>query len=412
MAIEKVLIIAVKTNKITASHFQATLDELSSLTHTAGGTLLEILSQNREKIHPVTYVGEGKADEAKEMVDSLNIDLVIANDELSPSQLRNLNDLFGVRTIDRSQLILDIFAKRANTKEGKLQVELAQLEYMLPRLRGMGIVLSRLGGGIGTRGPGETKLEIDQRHIRNRIDEIKRRLKEIVKQRSQYRKRRKETHQFQIAIIGYTNAGKSTLFNRLTNEESLEENLLFATLDPLSRKLHLPSGFECLLIDTVGFLQELPTSLIAAFKSTLEEVTEADLLLHVIDVSNPDYQQQTETVFQVLKELEADQIPQLAVYNKKDLLTEDFFADQHPNMLISALDQGDLDALLVKIEKLLKAEWEFFATTVRADQGNLMYQLQKHAILTKQDYREQMNDYKIEGYIRENHPLQGEIKGE
>src|SRR5699024_11945801 len=165
MAIEKVLIIAVKTNKITASHFQATLDELSYITHTARETLLEILSQNQEKIHTVTYVGEGKADEAKEMVDSLNIDLVIANDELSPSQLRNLNDLFSVRTIDRSQLILDIFAKRANTKEGKLQVELAQLEYMLPRLRGMGIVLSRLGGGIATRGPGETKLEIDQRHI-------------------------------------------------------------------------------------------------------------------------------------------------------------------------------------------------------------------------------------------------------
>src|SRR5699024_10189769 len=162
--------------------------------------------------------------------------------------------------------------------------------------------------------------------------------------------------------------------------KSLEENLLFATLDPLSRKLHLPSGFECLLIDTVGFLQELPTSLIAAFKSTLEEVTEADLLLHVIDVSNPDDQQQTETVFQVLKEVEADQIPQLAVYNKKDVLTEDFFADQHPNMLISALDQGDLDALLVKIEKLINAEWELFATTVSADQANLMYQLQNHAI--------------------------------
>src|SRR5699024_9226419 len=183
-------------------------------------------------------------------------------------------------------------------------------------------------------------------------------------------------------------------------------------LDPLSRKLHLPSGFECLLIDTVGFLQELPTSLIAAFKSTLEEVTEADLLLHVIDVSNPDHQQQTETDFQVLIELEADQIPQLSVYNKKDLLTDDMFADQHPHMLIYALDQADLDALLVKIETLLKEELEFFATTVRADQGNLMYKLKKHAILTKQDYREQMNDYKIEGYIRENHPLQGEIKGE
>lgn len=412
MAKEQVVIIAVKNNQMTESHFQATLDELTSLTHTAGGTLIQTFVQNRAKIHPVTYVGEGKAEEVQELIESLDIDLVIANDELSPSQLRNLNDLFGVRTIDRSQLILDIFAKRANTKEGKLQVELAQLQYMLPRLRGMGVVLSKLGGGIGTRGPGETKLETDQRHIRSKIDDIKRRLKEIVKQRNQYRKRRKETHQFQIAIIGYTNAGKSTLFNRMTNEESLEENLLFATLDPLSRKLHLPSGFECLLIDTVGFLQELPTALIAAFKSTLEEVTEADLLLHVVDVSNPDHQQQAETVFQVLKDLEADKIPQLTVYNKKDQLTEDFFPDQHPNILMSALQQNDLDALLVKIEQLLKEEWEFFSTNVRADQGNLMYQLEKHAILTKQDYEEQTNEFRIEGYLRENHPLQGDIKAE
>src|SRR5699024_5242576 len=218
-----------------------------------------------------------------EAIEALDIHLVVANDELSPGQLRNLNEHFGVRVIDRSQLILDIFASRAKTREGQLQVELAQLEYMLPRLHGMGLVLSRLGGGIGTRGPGETKLESDQRHIRRRIDDIKRRLADVVKQREQYRKRRRRNYVYQIAIVGYTNAGKSTIFNRLARETTKEEDLLFATLDPLTRKVHLPSGFEALLTDTVGFLQELPTSLIAAFKSTLEEVSEADFLLHVVD---------------------------------------------------------------------------------------------------------------------------------
>src|SRR5690625_2093639 len=309
MTKESVLIIAVKKAKETDHHFDTSLEELQSLSHTAGGEVLEVVTQNRTQIHPVTYVGEGKVEEINLLIEANDIDLVIANDELSPAQLRNLNDFFGVRVIDRSQLILDIFAARAKTKEGQLQVELAQLQYMLPRLHGMGLVLSRLGGGIGTRGPGETKLETDQRHIRRRIDEIKRRLKDVVKQREQYRKRRKLNQVFQISIVGYTNAGKSTIFNRLTNESSLEENLLFATLDPLTRKVQLPSGFECLPTDTVGFLQELPTALIAAFKSTLEEVTEADFLIHVVDASDEGHIQQEKTVKQILDELNAGQIP-------------------------------------------------------------------------------------------------------
>src|SRR5699024_8428790 len=217
MAKERVLIVAVKKNKQLPHHFRASVNEIESLSRTAGGTVINTVEQNRNTIHPVTYVGEGKLAEIADLVDANDIELVVANDELSPGQLRNINDQLGVRVIDRSQLILDIFAGRAKTKEGKLQVELAQLEYMLPRLHGMGLVMSSLGGGIGTRGPGETKLETDQRHIRRRIDEVKRRLKDVVQQREQYRKRRKHNQVFQIAVIGYTNAGKSTIFNQLAD---------------------------------------------------------------------------------------------------------------------------------------------------------------------------------------------------
>src|SRR5699024_11136854 len=295
--------------------------------------------QNRKHIHPATYIGEGKVEEIVVAISDYEIDLVISNDELSAGQLRNLSDRFGVRLIDRSQLILDIFAQRAQTKEGKLQVELAQLQYTLPRLHGQGIALSRLGGGIGTRGPGETKLETDQRHIRRKIDDIKRRLKTVVKQREQYRRRRKLNGVFQIAIVGYTNAGKSTIFNRLTESETLEEDQLFATLDPLTRQIQLPSGFKTLITDTVGFLQELPTTLIASFKSTLEEVTEADFILHVVDRSHPDHLSQEETVQQLLDELGASKIPMLTVYNKKDLLMYEFIPFHHPYILINAFEE-------------------------------------------------------------------------
>lgn len=410
MSKEHVLIIAVKKANVTNHHFESSVDELRSLSHTAGGNVIEVVTQNRVQIHPVTYVGEGKVEEIRQLVEAHDIHLVIANDELSPAQLRNLNDYFGVRVIDRSQLILDIFAARAKTKEGQLQVELAQLEYMLPRLHGMGLVLSRLGGGIGTRGPGETKLETDQRHIRRRIDDIKRRLKDVVKQREQYRKRRKLNQVFQIAIIGYTNAGKSTIFNRLTDASALEEDLLFATLDPLTRKINLPSGFECLVTDTVGFLQELPTSLIASFKSTLEEVTEADLLLHVVDASNEGYENQQHTVMEILEELGADNLPTLTVYNKKDLLEESFFPSLHPNILISAYKAEDQAALLNKIESLLKEQWEHYVVSLGAHQGREMHQLEMQSIVVHKEYNEKTNQYDLEGYMEQNHPLQSIIK--
>jgi len=410
MTRENVLIIAVKKANETEHHFETSLDELQSLSHTAGGKVQKVVTQNRIQIHPVTYVGEGKVEEINVFIDEYDIDLVIANDELSPAQLRNLNDHFGLRVIDRSQLILDIFAARAKTKEGQLQVELAQLEYMLPRLHGMGLVLSRLGGGIGTRGPGETKLESDQRHIRRRIDDIKRRLKDVVKQREQYRKRRKINQVFQIAIIGYTNAGKSTIFNRLTDESALEEDLLFATLDPLTRKINLPSGFECLMTDTVGFLQDLPTSLIASFKSTLEEVAEADLLLHVVDASNEGYEQQQATVLSILKELDAHQLPTLTVYNKHDLLEDGFFPSLHPNIVMSAYSENDRTALLHKIETLMKDAWDPYFISLNPDEGRGLNELEMQSIVTKKMYNEATNQYDLEGFISPTHPMQNRIK--
>lgn len=409
---ENVLIIAVKTSAVTEEHFCSSVEELESLSYTAGGNVVKVITQNREQIHPVTYVGSGKIDEVLTDIDEFSVQLVVANNELSPAQLRNLNDYFGVRVIDRSQLILDIFASRAKTKEGQLQVELAQLQYMLPRLHGMGLVLSRLGGGIGTRGPGETKLETDQRHIRRRIDEIQRRLKDVVKQREQYRTRRKRNHVFQIAIVGYTNAGKSTIFNRLTSESSLEEDLLFATLDPLTRKINLPSGFEVLLTDTVGFLQDLPTSLIAAFKSTLEEVTEADFLLHVVDASNVSHEQQQQTVLTILKELDAYTIPMLTVYNKRDLLTGDFFPTLHPSVTISAYKEADLEKLLLEIQSQLQKEWRHYRITLLPNQGKLMHQFSQQSIVIEEYFDETNNHYYLEGYLPHEHPLHSMIKGD
>ncbi|WP_164668913.1 GTPase HflX [Virgibacillus doumboii] len=402
---EKILIIAVKMQEQNEERFKSSLDELISLSNTAGGSVEQVMVQNRHKIHPAYYIGEGKMKEIKEEVEELDINLVISNDELSAGQLRNLSDRIGVRVIDRSQLILDIFAQRAHTKEGKLQVELAQLQYMLPRLRGQGEEMSRLGAGIGTRGPGETKLETDQRHIRRRIYDIKRRLKLVVQQRNQYRKRRKTNEVFQIAIVGYTNAGKSTLFNRLTNSSSLEENQLFATLDPLTRQIQLPSGFQTLVTDTVGFIQDLPTSLVESFKSTLEEVSEADFILHIVDAANPDSEQHQQTVMRLLYDLDADTIPMLTVYNKIDLVNDDFIAMNHPNIHISALEPEDMERLLFKIEAVLSDDWEWYKLNIAPDEGKLLNQLEQETIVNERFFSEEENHYVVKGHMRHNHPL-------
>ncbi|MFC0299626.1 GTPase HflX [Virgibacillus soli] len=413
MAKERVLIVAVNLSNKNKDHFESSLEELVSLTNTAGGTVAHVMTQNRDRIHPAYYIGFGKLNEIKLQVEAMDIDLVISNDELSSGQLRNLITHIGVRVIDRSQLILDIFASRAKTKEGKLQVELAQLQYILPRLHGQGRELSRLGGGIGTRGPGETKLETDQRHIRRRIDDIKRRLKLVVEQRHQYRKRRKTNESFQIAVVGYTNAGKSTIFNRLTDSGSLEEDKLFATLDPLTRQVRLPSGFETLITDTVGFIQDLPTTLIAAFRSTLEEASEADFIIHVVDGSHPDMEQHQKTVMGLLHELEADGIPMLTVYNKQDKFPRDIIPMYYPYFMMSALLPDDMKGFLNKIEDTLKDEWDTYHVKLEPEKGYLLHKLSRETIIDKREFNEEENNYDVSGFIRSEHPLHHRlVKGE
>lgn len=408
--VEKVIIVGCQTID-DDEKYEYSMDELQSLTETAKGEVVARVIQKREKIHPSTYIGKGKVEELKALVDETEPDLVIFNDELSPSQARNLSNILQTKIIDRTQLILDIFATRARSREGKLQVELAQLQYLLPRLTGQGIALSRLGGGIGTRGPGETKLETDRRHIRRRITEIKGQLEMIVQHRNRYRKRRKKNYVFQISLVGYTNAGKSTLFNRLTSAKSLEEDKLFATLDPMTRKLLLPSGYATLLSDTVGFIQDLPTTLIAAFRSTLEEAKDADLLLHIVDCSNPDYDQHEQTVNQLLKELKIDHIPQLVVYNKGDQMHPHFVpTTTRKRIIISAFNKDDRTKLLEEIEKCLLEMMEEYHIQLPLSEGKLLSQLKNETILRKLDFLEESSVYICKGYILREHPLKGQLQ--
>lgn len=391
-------------------HFQYSMDELASLTTTAKAKVLATMEQKRERLHPSTYLGKGKLEELQSLVEELEPDLIIFNDELTPTQLRNLQEKFSGRVLDRTQLILDIFAQRAKSREGKLQVELAQLQYLLPRLAGQGIALSRLGGGIGTRGPGETKLESDRRHIRRRIDEIKRQLETIVQHRKGYRSRRKRNNTYQIAIVGYTNAGKSTLFNRLSMADSFAEDKLFATLDPLTRRLVLPSGYSVLITDTVGFIQDLPTTLVAAFRSTLEEAREADLLLHVVDCSNPDYSNHEETVRELLKELEIAHLPQLTVYNKADQIRSDFVPSSGDAVLMSAFDENDRNLLKQKIESMAVASMEYYHVIIPSHEGRLLSVLKSDTILRELTFLEKEQAYKCKGYVLPDHPITGSLK--
>lgn len=409
--LEKVILVGCQTPEIDDLHFQYSMDELTSLTDTAKGKVLITLSQKRDRVHPATYIGKGKLEELKALEEELEPDIIIFNDELSPTQIRNLSRGFEARVIDRTQLILDIFAQRARSKEGKLQVELAQLQYMLPRLVGQGTALSRLGAGIGTRGPGETKLESDRRHIRRRIDDIKTQLTVIVGHRERYRERRKKNNAFQIAIVGYTNAGKSTLFNRLTEAETLEENQLFATLDPTTRKLILPSGYTALITDTVGFLQDLPTTLIAAFRSTLEEVNEADLLLHVVDSSNPDYFQHEQTVSELLEELENQHLPQLTVYNKRDIMSSEFVPTAKTETIaITAFSEEDRQKLKQKIEDIIIGMMEAYHVLIPSTEGKLLSQLKNETILRELVFAEDEQMYVCKGFAYQNQTIAGQLK--
>lgn len=407
---EKAILVGCQTSGDADLRFHYSMEELEALTETAQGEVLVSVVQKRERRHPATYIGKGKVEELNTLVEELEADIVIFNDELSPSQKRNLASEVNARIIDRTQLILDIFAQRARSKEGKLQVELAQLQYILPRLAGQGIALSRLGAGIGTRGPGETKLESDRRHIRRRIDDIKTQLSVIVQHRDRYRERRKKNKAFQVAIVGYTNAGKSTLFNRLSEADSYEENQLFATLDPMTRKLILPSGFLSLITDTVGFIQDLPTTLIAAFRSTLEEVKEADLLLHVVDMSNPDYFHHEKTVNKLLEDLDIKDIPQLTVYNKKDIQHPDFVPTAGtPTAFISAFNQDDRHALKEKMEKLVMKMMDLYAVEVPSTEGKLLSQLKNETILRELSFDEEAQVYRCKGYSLQDHQITGQL---
>ncbi|KON88990.1 GTPase [Sporosarcina globispora] len=407
---EKVILVGCHTDE-DDQRFEYSMEELESLTETANGEVLASVTQKRERVHPSTYIGKGKVEELAALQEEMEADIIIFNDELSPSQVRNLSADLNARIIDRTQLILDIFAQRARSKEGKLQVELAQLQYLLPRLSGQGVQLSRLGGGIGTRGPGETKLESDRRHIRRRIDDIKTQLSVIVQHRDRYRERRKKNKAFQIALVGYTNAGKSTIFNRLSEADSYEENQLFATLDPMTRKLILPSGFISLVTDTVGFIQDLPTTLIAAFRSTLEEVKEADLLLHVVDMSNPDYYQHEQTVNKLIEDLENDKIPQLTVYNKRDLRHPDFVPTARTETIqISAFEEEDRNELKRKIEQMILGMMEHYHVEVPSTEGKLLSQLKNETILRELTFNEEKELYVCKGYYLEDHQISGPLK--
>lgn len=369
------------------------LEELKQLADTAGATVIKKFIQKRPKPDPAFFIGRGKVQELALYAQQENIDLCIFDDELSPAQQRNIESVMGIRILDRTALILDIFAQRARTNEGKLQVELAQLQYTLPRIMGKGLMLSRLGGGIGTRGPGETKLEVDRRRIRDRIAFIKEQIEKVKAVRSLHRSKRKKNNVFEVSLVGYTNAGKSTLLNTLTNSDIYAKDQLFATLDPTTRQLTLPNKQEIIITDTVGFIQRLPHQLIAAFRSTLEVVTEADLLVHVIDVSHELYKEQAAAVHEVLKEIGAETKPVITVYNKIDKLPPDSkladrLALEEDTVCISAAKKLNLETLQQMIESHLKSKALEVTLCIPYAETAKAAQLHETANVLEQEYTE------------------------
>ena len=366
---------------------ESLMDELSELAKTAGAEELARVLQKREAYEPATVIGEGKLAEVKELCGSLGAELLIFDCELTASQIRNVEDETDVRVIDRTMLILDIFAGRAVSREGKLQVELAQLKYRLPRLMGIGASLSRLGGGIGTRGPGETQLETDRRHIRRRIDKLSAELKELEERRGYARDRRKKDSVQVGAIVGYTNAGKSTLLNLLTGADVLAEDKLFATLDPTSRAIELPDGRSLLLVDTVGLIRRLPHHLVEAFKSTLEESACADIIIHVCDVSDPEAAEKADVTLKTLADLGAAEIPVVTVLNKCDLLTENIPEDDS-TVKISAKKAQGIDRLLQVVAANLPETAKRMKLLLPYDKAGFTAKLRENGKVFTEEYTE------------------------
>lgn len=393
---ERVFLVGVEL--ADTENFDLSMEELQSLAKTAGAEVVGSYSQKREKYDSKTFVGSGKLEEIRQMVDAEEISTVIVNNRLTPRQNVNLEESLGVKVIDRMQLILDIFAMRARSHEGKLQVHLAQLKYLLPRLVGQGIMLSRQAGGIGSRGPGESQLELNRRSVRNQIHDIERQLKIVEKTRATVREKRLDSSVFKIGLIGYTNAGKSTIMNVLTNKNQYEADELFATLDATTKSVNLIGRLNVTVTDTVGFIQDLPTELVSSFKSTLEESKNVDLLVHVIDASDPNHEEHEKTVLAIMKDLDMLDIPRLTLYNKADK-AENFTPTLTPYVLISAKNENSRailqNALLNKMRELFVP----FRIKVSPSKAYKLHELESLAIIDKREYLEENET--VSGYIAE-----------
>lgn len=386
---EQVILVGISADSTTDRETEESLEELKELVHTAGAEVVGTVIQRREQVHPGTYVGTGKTEEIAELIETTGATGIVCDDELSPAQIKNLEAVLNTKIMDRTLIILDIFAARATTSEGKIQVELAQLKYRLSRLTGLGRSMSRLGGGIGTRGPGEKKLEIDRRLIQDRIAFLNRELKDVVRHREINRAKREKSEMPVVAIVGYTNAGKSTLLNHLTDADVLEEDQLFATLDPTTRILELPGRQQVLLTDTVGFIRKLPHHLIEAFKSTLEEAKYADCIFHVVDAANPQRDKQMHIVYETLDRLGVKDKKIVTLFNKQDLRTDeeplqDYRADQI--LFISAARDEGLEEVRDLLANFLRENKIYVERIIPYDKAGILQAVRKSGELIREEY--------------------------
>lgn len=394
---EKVILVGVSTDD---SDINKSLDELAELVKTAGGEAVSRITQNLDRFNNKTYVGSGKIEEILWEIEDYEADAICCDDELSPVQMRNLNDALGVKVMDRTMVILDIFAQRASTHEGKIQVELAQMQYRAAKLIGLGRQMSRTGGGIGTRGPGEKKLEIDRRRIHDRISLLKKDIEEVVKHRETARKSRSRNGKKVAAIVGYTNAGKSTLLNTLTEANILSEDMLFATLDPTTRVLDLGNGQDILLTDTVGFISKLPHHLVDAFKSTLEEAVYADIIIHVVDAQDPEYDEKMNVVYKTLRSLKVENKPIITLFNKCDILDhEEILVDRKADktIRISAKTGDGLETLKEVLLDYLRGGKTLQTICIPFAETSRVYELKKTCEIISEEYKE--DGIYLQGYF-------------